>query len=222
MVKDRTVDLKSNNKEKKHEDNPHPEGHVDNMPSNQNKDNSVERNRSSEVLDLLEKLYCLTEKNQTSVAAVAANMEQSSKQGDLIKSLFAKVDSLERDTVFRDRIRPVLLDMIRLYDRVELMCGEIAEPVADNEALSVRLNSIRSELSQILKRNGVEELDVLHRPFDESFSEAADKKRVNDPALHMKTVEVLRKAFLCHGRLLRPALVLVGECKPENGDVSDE
>lgn len=79
------------------------------------------------------------------------------------------------------------------------------EKHSDDEGLKITLNHFKG----VLKRIGVEEIDVLGKPFDASTSDAVElvpgKKKV--------VVEVTLKGYRYYDKVLRPAQVKVGKGK---------
>jgi molecular chaperone GrpE len=93
-------------------------------------------------------------------------------------------------------------------------------PVLDNleRALSVPLESsgnlhegvelVLRHFRETLARHGLEEVDPLREPFDPTLHEAIQRRESPDVSENT-VVEVFQKGYLMHGRLLRPAMVVV-------------
>lgn len=105
-------------------------------------------------------------------------------------------------------------------------------PVVDNLARALaasgQLEDLRRgvemterQLSEVLRRYGVEEVPAVGRPFDPHLHEAmaqVESDEVKEPTV----VEVLQRGFLLRGRLLRPALVRVAVPRDEFGSGEGE
>jgi molecular chaperone GrpE len=67
-----------------------------------------------------------------------------------------------------------------------------------------------NQLIEALKKEGVEEIDALNKPFDANFHQALmmEKKEDVEPNI---VIEILQKGYVLKDRLLRPALVKVSE-----------
>ena len=69
---------------------------------------------------------------------------------------------------------------------------------------------IYMQLVNALKNEGVEEVDVLDKPFDANFSQAimTEKKEDVEPNT---VIQVLQKGYKLKDRILRAAMVKVSE-----------
>ncbi len=79
------------------------------------------------------------------------------------------------------------------------------------DALLDGLLGVHHQFMRVLEKIGVEQVDPLGRPFDPHAHEAIAVVPVDDPTMHQHVVEVLRPGYRVGGRLLRPALVKVGQ-----------
>ncbi len=83
----------------------------------------------------------------------------------------------------------------------------------DNEKIQSALKGfeiIRRDLMNILKDEGVTEIDPLDEPFDPNYHQAVMKEPKENVATNTVT-EVFQKGYLYKDRLLRPAMVKVSE-----------
>lgn len=70
------------------------------------------------------------------------------------------------------------------------------------------ITAIRTKLLGVLEREGVVEIDPLNKPFDHDTAQAVsiqENKDVPDNTV----IQVLQKGYELHGRVLRPAMVIV-------------
>jgi molecular chaperone GrpE len=91
-------------------------------------------------------------------------------------------------------------------------------PVLDSFELSLphgnkELEVIYKQLKSILKANGLEEVDPLHKPFDPKHHEAIGVVPTENPEEDNEILEVLQKGYILSGKTLRPAKVRTGEYK---------
>ncbi len=68
------------------------------------------------------------------------------------------------------------------------------------------LDLVLEQLNQLLTQEHVQEISALNQPFDPNLMEAEEVVEGEKD----KVIAVVRKGYLLHGRLLRPAKVKVG------------
>lgn len=107
------------------------------------------------------------------------------------------------------RIQSFALEILPVIDNLE---RALAQNVESEEAINYRkgVEMIYAQLVNALKNEGVEEIDVLDKPFDANFSQAimVEKKEGVEPNI---VIEVLQKGYKLKDRILRPALVKVSD-----------
>lgn len=69
---------------------------------------------------------------------------------------------------------------------------------------------IYSQLVEILKKEGIEEIDALDKDFDPNFHHAIMQEAV-EGVESGKVIQVLQKGYMLKDRILRPSLVKVSE-----------
>ena len=69
---------------------------------------------------------------------------------------------------------------------------------------------IHTQLVDILKKEGIEEIDALDKDFDPNFHHAIMQEAV-EGVESGKVIQVLQKGYMLKDRILRPALVKVSE-----------
>lgn len=75
------------------------------------------------------------------------------------------------------------------------------------------LDAVRRKLLDVLAREGCTEIDPLGGPFDPERHSAA-QMREDAEVPHHTVVEVFQRGYEMHGRVLRPAMVVVSEGGP--------
>ena len=79
-------------------------------------------------------------------------------------------------------------------------------PILDNFCLAVKhiqdpgIMQIKKQLEDFLKKEGVEEIDAMGKPFDPSTMEAVEGEGE-------KVSEVIQHGYTLHGKVIRPAKV---------------
>ena len=118
--------------------------------------------------------------------------------------LYAELDGLKKDQAF-ESIRPLFIDLILLYDRVENMAASAQEERAHVSSLE----SIKQEILEILYRRGVEPIQSSSPIFDPSIQKAIMIDRSSMAEKHNTVSRVLRRGFRYYKRLIRPEEVAV-------------
>ena len=75
------------------------------------------------------------------------------------------------------------------------------------------VEQIRNQLVGVLEKNGVKEIKALGEMFDPNTAHAITMVPVEETGDDHKVVEVLQTGYSLNGRVIRPAMVKVGEFK---------
>lgn len=120
---------------------------------------------------------------------------------------FKRRTERERETLERQAAARLIIRLLPVLDNFELaLSSEI--PERDGRTFQQGVALIFRQLLEELRRDGLSAVDSLAQPFDPHVHEAVATQRV--PGLPGNTVvEELRRGYLLHDRLLRPALVRV-------------
>ena len=106
----------------------------------------------------------------------------------------------------------VVLDLLPVLDALH----SAKEGLVDSEeALRVRegLDLVDRQLESVLQRHAIQEIEALDTPFDPNRHEAM--LMVDDPSRPAQTVcQVMRPGYTLHGRVVRPAQVMVSQGGP--------
>lgn len=103
----------------------------------------------------------------------------------------------ERIEFVKYATKELILDVLQALDNFESVLQH-----TDDKNFEVSVSFFRD----ILKRHGVEEINVINEEFDSNTSEAVELISGEKN----KVLEVLQKGYLLNGLLLRPARVKVG------------
>lgn len=135
---------------------------------------------------------------------------------EAFERLYLELDEIKRNRAFEDS-RPLFTDLILFYDRMQSAIID-AEPKGANV-----LESLLSELKEILYRREIDTINNESDVFDPSFQRAVNSKTVESDELNGKVIKVLREGFVYRGIVLRPEEVVVG-CyqQPDINTVIDE
>jgi molecular chaperone GrpE len=113
-------------------------------------------------------------------------------------------------------VQPVVEDLLgvadALHGAIEGLTGSEHE-----KRIGEGLRMVERELLDVLGRHGVQRIDALNKPFDPAVHEAV--MEMESPAPERTVVQVTRPGFTLHGRVVRPAHVVVAKGK-KKGDAS--
>lgn len=113
----------------------------------------------------------------------------------------------EKDEIRRIANRDLILRLLTFLDNLDK-----ADVFIKDEGLKM----IKDNFYNILKSEGLEEIDVLGREFDPHMAEVVDVIEGKEDNI---VVEVLRRGFKYHGKVLRVAQVKVSKKKVEKSDL---
>lgn len=108
-----------------------------------------------------------------------------------------------RGNLHQSMLRPVLLDLVSLYDDVTQV---LDSPDTPAEAAD-RLGFVRDTVEQILNRNGVQKFAVEDSTVDRSRQRVVSTVGTADPALRRQIAQRLRAGFAWDEKVLRPEWV---------------
>lgn len=153
-------------------------------------------------------------KNHLYEKCVALEKENSELKDQLLRNQ-AELENFKKrmhEEKIRDRkyaltdILTELIDVVDVFDKA-------VNVKTDDEKLQKFLNGfvmVNNTYKQILKRNGVEAIDALGKPFDPAFHAAVEMVKV-DGVESNTVVEVLITGYTYKDRVLRPSMVKVSE-----------
>ena len=105
----------------------------------------------------------------------------------------------EKELIIKSANRNLILKLLPFLDALDK-----AEVFIKDQGLKI----VKENLIKVLKEIGVEEIDVLNKPFDPMTSEAIDIVASDKDNI---VVEVLRKGYKFQDKILRVAQVKVGK-----------
>lgn len=109
----------------------------------------------------------------------------------------------------------LIRDLVVVVDNLERALGSVEEP--GDESVKVITEGVELTLKGLvdtLKNHNVEQIDPQGEPFDPELHQAMTTVESRD--VEPKTVmEVFQKGYTLHGRLVRPAMVVVSKAPVE-------
>lgn len=177
----------------------------------ENQDSALEPDRPVEV-------DTESAESELDPATLAQNVRELTEERDNLKdSLLRKQAEFENFRKRTDRERSefvkfasgeLMREVLNVLDSFELALGK--EDSSDGEVEDVRkgFELIYKQLVDSLKRFGLEAIEAKGRPFDPNVHEAVSTQP-SDEVADGTVLEELRRGYLLHGKLLRPAMVTV-------------
>jgi molecular chaperone GrpE len=126
--------------------------------------------------------------------------------------LYVEVEEVRQERGFQ-QIRPLLMDLILLYDRIELGMQQLYGLEGSMPEVVQLLQSFRDELLEILYRREVEAIVVPTATFDRTLQQAVSVQPTVVLSEHNQVVRVVRRGFRYRNRILRSEEVIVSSYK---------
>jgi len=180
------------------------------------------------------KKTAVVKKIQKRIKDLEESVEAITKEKDEFKDKYLR--SLAEVDNFRKRIQKekedyrkyvlgeFLLNLLDVYDNFEraLKVKTPPEPPGEpgvNDARSILsgVEMIYKQLTDLFRKNQVEEIDALGKTFDPNIHQALSKEEregITEPVI----LEIYQKGFLYNGKLLRPTLAKVAVPKEPGED----
>lgn len=112
----------------------------------------------------------------------------------------------EADMIRKYRIQSFALDVLPVIDNCE---RALAQETSD-EAYRKGVEMIYNQLINSLKKEGVEEVEALNKPFDPNFHQSIMMEKVDGVESGI-VIQVFQKGYKLKDRILRAAMVKVSE-----------
>lgn len=135
-------------------------------------------------------------------------------KNDLLRA-YADTDNLrkrllkETENVKKYKFQDAATELLPVLDNLNRALQAVPE---NEEAASFvkGFEMIQTQLVNVLRNEGVQEIEALNQPFDANYMQAlaTEKKEGVEPGT---VTEVMQKGYTLKDRLLRPALVKVSE-----------
>jgi len=134
---------------------------------------------------------------------------------------FRKRTEREKQELERTGISGLAKDFLGVVDNLERAMASSGAI----EDLKHGLELVQRQYGDILRRHGVQELEVMGQPFDPAVHEAVGSQESEEVDVPTVLAE-MQKGYMLYDRLLRPAMVLVAlpkaKAEPESDDGADD
>ncbi|HTF57867.1 MAG TPA: nucleotide exchange factor GrpE [Planctomycetota bacterium] len=114
----------------------------------------------------------------------------------------------EREEFSKIAAQSVILEVLPILDSLTRLAGAPKETTAAGLVEGIRI--IEREMLRVLAKSGVRPMETVGKKFDPSFHEAVDTVDAPPGTSESVVLEEVRRGFMIHDRVLRPAQVIVG------------
>ncbi len=122
---------------------------------------------------------------------------------------FKKRSIKERSELIKYGSEPLAREILDVIDNLERALSHM--PKDSDKTLSDGLHMVLNQFRAILQRQGIEHIKSVEQSFDPNFHEAISSEQSDHPA--GTVVKEHMRGYTMHGRLLRPARVVVSDGK---------
>lgn len=171
-----------------------------------------------------------TTKKDTELANMRDKLEASeaSKKDleDRFLRLVAEFDNFKKRTnrqfqeLMRSANEDLILQLVEVVDNFERAL-EAAKTSDDFESFHQGVEMIYDHLQEVLKKQGVKEIEALGQKFNPNVHEALFQLEGGDLPEDM-VVELVQKGYMLNDRLIRPAKVAVTKAKAAEGHMEEK
>ena len=177
------------------------------MNVEEKKENASNQNEENSNMKFEKKPETVEEKLQ---AKIEEQKEEIDEKDDRIKRLMAEFENFkkrsdkERLGMYNSVMGDVVMKLLPVLDNLE---KAVAAETKD-EQYKNGIEMVEKQFQDVLKANGVKEIESIGKPFDPSLHEAVSL--VEDSNLGPKTIkEEYRKGYTIGDKVLRHSLVVV-------------
>ncbi len=177
------------------------------MNVEEKKENASNQNEENSNMKFEKKPETVEEKLQ---AKIEEQKEEIDEKDDRIKRLMAEFENFkkrsdkERLGMYNSVMGDVVMKLLPILDNLE----KAVAAESKDEQYKNGIEMVEKQFQDVLKANGVKEIESIGKPFDPSLHEAVSL--VEDSNLGPKTIkEEYRKGYTIGDKVLRHSLVVV-------------
>jgi molecular chaperone GrpE len=124
---------------------------------------------------------------------------------------FKKRAAVERDEIMTFANTALIAALLPIMDSFDRALPILDHP-RGSEEMAKGVALIKKQFDDVLEKAGVTMIDALGKQFDPHVHEAILKKP-SDSDEEGSVIEVAQKGYKLHGRVIRPAMVIISERK---------
>ena len=147
--------------------------------------------------------------------------KQNEEQEDFKKKFYylaAEMDNMkkrferEKQNLLKYGNEKLLNGLVEVVDNFDRTLQALETEEEDKKILNIveGIKMVKSQMSEVLEKNGLEEVDAQGKIFDPNYHEAMAQQPSEDKE-DQEVVSVFQKGYVLNGRLLRPAKVVVAK-----------
>lgn len=154
------------------------------------------------------------EKNKLKEQIARLEEELKVKHNDYLK-VFAEMENTKRrlkEETIKDRKYASQKVIGELINPIDMLCKIVSSPAPSPEIANylIGFQMITNQLMDILKQEGLSEIEALNKEFDPKVMEAMSTECVADVEDNM-VLRVMQTGYMYKDRILRPAMVVVNK-----------
>ena len=146
-------------------------------------------------------------------AVFAERIQYDNAKEEAFDRLYRQLDELRAGREF-DHLRPLYIDLILLFDRLDQSAAETARH-HDAGTVAATLLSLREELVEILYRREIELISYSSTKFDPKWQRAIGTQDTTAQEQDNTIGIVVRRGFRFGDRLIRPEEVVLNKCRQQ-------
>lgn len=140
-------------------------------------------------------------------------LKYDSAKEEAFDYLYKELDDLKKNAAF-DQVRPLYIDLILLFDRIESIRKDIDLSSPSTISLPETFKTLNDELLEILLRRGVELIKTSAGPFNPKCQQAIATQPTSLESEDSLVASVVRRGFRYGDRIIRPEEVVVNKYEP--------
>jgi molecular chaperone GrpE (heat shock protein) len=174
--------------------------------------------RQLRITKLEMELTAIHEKLHQLTALFQGKIQDDTTKEILFERLHSQLAAYREDFLFKHVLQRIFIDLIRLFDTLEDTLNESIIGNLQREDCISRFQSFHAKILRTLRRQDVELIEQGDSTrFDEATQEAVDTRPVRSPGEDQQVLEVVRKGFTYHAKVIRPEQVVVGRYEDNRG-----
>ena len=199
MEKEENMTVKEENTQKKSQQKKNPEQKKETTKKASTKTTKTTRTRKNKTQEELKKLKQETEELKDKYLRLSAEFDNYRK-----RTLNEKME------LIKNASEKILLELLPVIDDFERAL-KANEAISDVETIKKGEKLIYGKLIELIKKQGVEEIEAVGQEMNTDFHEALTKIPAPNEQLKGKIVDVVEKGYKLNDKVLRFAKVVIGE-----------
>ncbi|SHJ79158.1 nucleotide exchange factor GrpE [Paramaledivibacter caminithermalis] len=160
------------------------------------------------------------ETNNTKVEEKAEDIDNLKNQLEDYKNKFTRLSAdfqnykrrieKEKSDIYKFGSEKIVVDILPVIDNFERAIKAAKDNDKETDGLLDGIEMIFSQLVDVLKKHGVEEIDAFEKEFDPNLHHAVMQEEASDRESNIVT-EVFQKGYTLNSKVIRPSMVKVSK-----------